>query len=63
MAADRKTTESTEAELNAKPLRVSNRLATVVDPKRAADLFSRILLAVRAERDAQEEKCNADRNQ
>ena len=36
-------------------IRVNNRLATVPDSERAADLFSRILRAVRA---AREEKSN-----
>jgi hypothetical protein len=37
---------------------VSNRLATVLDAARAADLFARILCAVRAEKTDQERNRN-----
>jgi hypothetical protein len=37
---------------------VSNRLVTVQDTARAADLFARILRAVRAEKADQEKNCN-----
>jgi hypothetical protein len=47
-----------EAAADLMPIRVNNRLATVPDSERAADLFSRILRAVRAERAVREEKRN-----
>jgi hypothetical protein len=47
-----------ERNVTAANIAVSNRLATVQDTARSADLFARILRAVRAEKADQEKSCD-----